>query len=396
MQAKHRKFGLKEDGTLGWLYAPTLRSRRENLPPKPELRKRPYALELDCGESVSKIDWLRVSFRGIESLHILEELTYELQNWLPDVHLMATSKKMLGYSQCITLGYWRDNSLINIGFIGVEDDLTSSNCGMVFDLAGVGCGLIQSAGYWRDMVDFIHDFDCSRITRADIALDLSDDYCRQNHITVPVIGAWVEAGLYDSSKKPASVETSVKTAGDWSDIIYGRCSVNTYVPSYEGKGGLTHYYGKRTSPVFFRTYEKAKQLLGTLKEVDKSLEDQQWWVRIEAEFKRDRNGGEIPFELLLQPDLWLVYNRPKLKLFLDRYLKYLGNQSFIADVKKTFRKKEQELKLEKKIFWARRQYGRLVKTLLDLNLTDSQIISRIKSTKTLKDFINDLDFDVSS
>lgn len=53
-------------------------------------------------------------------------------------------------------------------------------------------------------------------------------------------------------------------------------------------------------------------------------------------------------------------------------------------------KKEKGILLSRKVYWVRHTYGRLLCTLKDKGLSDSEIIDKLSRTSGLKEFVFDL------
>ena len=364
------------------------------LPPKPEGKLYTYPLlsqNYNPDHQVTHIDWLRFTLRGVEYLHVAPELFDLLEDILPDLELKRSTTKILGYSEVWTLNYWQDNQLHSLGYIGLESSSLASHAGLMCDLTGVGCGLIKQSGRWRELVDWISYFG-ARITRADVALDVCGDYARKNGITVPSMMRRVSNGFLSTPKTPASYVPAMATLGDWSDILLGNATLDNYNPATQGRGGLTLNVGTRAgSARYYRFYEKGKQILGKMAEPDADVD--MHWLRLECEFKREKTQGDIPYELLLESDAWLCSNRPELFAFVQDYRLFLCGDdadSLVMVFKKTVALSK-SLLLTRKVFFARRQYGRLVNTLLTEGFDHDKVIKMIIGSKGLKDYIYDFD-----
>lgn len=399
------KFGLKANGELGFPEEDFLASLRglragEKLTEKPEWVEPffPLLSDVSCGtpfESVSHIDWLRLTLNGGEKLWLLPDVIQLLTDSLPDLDLsfIPIDKQMLGYPLVHHIKVWQDNQFITLGFIGVCADLGASHCGLCVDLSGVACSCLQrDKEVWFRLVSFFAGYK-ARITRSDIALDLHGSYCKFNKLTVPTIALdQYNNHIFQSDYTRNKSIVSYATSGDWSPITFGGLAHDDYNPEVHSLAGLTFNVGKRTSPRYWRIYEKGKQIIGSLQDSDYRNQNpvDQHWIRIECEFKRDKDGAEIPFELLLEPDLWLVKDRSSLSSLLDDYRSYLKKNDLIRVVFQDRKKVEKTLLLQRKVAWAKRQYGRLIKTLVEQGLGNDEIVALILRDKGLKDFIYDL------
>lgn len=396
-----KQFGLKSDGKLGYLDDPfaDLYLGGDDLPPKPEWVEPFFCLlngRYDSNSwrkpltaNLTKVDWFRCSFNGDSSLWLLPDIMDELATLLPDAVFTSSPKRMMGYTDVTAISIWQDNQLIQIGWVGVELAFSSSHCGVCVDLSGVGCTLAQkNLGLWQDWIYFVAGWR-GRLTRVDLALDLMPEYCKARAITVPWLASEaVKNDMFTSERLINKKNMTYNCVGDWTPLMMGQITLGEYNPENHSPKGLTFNIGARTSPIYWRCYEKGKQLLGQLKQTDASIDRN--WVRLECEFKRDKDGANIPYELLIESDYWFVKDRPLLQDFLNAYREFLSENPIYCFAFIDFAKKEKELKLSKKIAWARRQYGRLVKTLNTIGFTNDEICTNLLGDKGLKDYIYDL------
>lgn len=400
------KAGLNSDGMIGSPLVDFKRQIhsvriRERLRSKPEWQKPTFPLlsrdTHDIFDNICRIDWLRCTLNGRENLWLLDDLFDLMRASLSDLDLIfvESDRQMLGYPTVYYIKVWQDNQLVGLGFIGVCDDFSASHVGLCLDLTGVACAYLQRDSLvWFNFVKWLAGYK-ARITRADVAFDMQGSFCKINQITVPLIASdaynqHIFAASYTRNKS----NCTYNHYGDWSVMLHGGLAKQDYDPSKHCSGGLTFNVGARSSPRYWRIYEKGKQLKGLLRDVDYvSSSNDDWWIRIECEFKRDKDGSPIPYELLLEPDLWIFKDRPMAGALLDQYRHFLNKNEAVRYVHQNKNKKEKTLLLSKKIVWARRQCGRLVTTLMKLGFTSDDVCDSLLKDKGLKDFIYDLSAD---
>lgn len=427
------KFEVQPDGSLGHSPVPNaglfskITSRRDNvlhsLPDDDGKRSRsrtfikyvsPYADEipehLDIKNNITHVDYLRTTAVGDDVLHCVQEvqdlLKYPQYVADPvadtDIEFKDTQKGYLGYPHCVKIVVVTDHSgLVDLGHIAWQDDKTSKMCGVMFDLTGKFFDYLREYAPWkyRDLFDYFTGYRF-RITRADLALDLMGSYCRAKNITVPVLNR--EACDNDLLKSQFNhhstgnkklkafdaADTKSANNGDWNCIINGHVSVDNYNPEKYSPSGLTAYHGSRKNPSFFRLYEKDKQVIG-LADLGEDHDLDKWKVRIEHEIKPNKDTAPLPFEILLAPDLFFAAGRPKLRDLYSAYRAHLELHELFAIQMLRF-KQNAQLSLKKKIFWAKRSYGRSVRTLREQGLSADEIVDALIREEGLKDFVYDL------
>lgn len=166
------------------------------------------------------------------------------------------------------------------------------------------------------------------VSRFDTAIDFDET------------GAWkslVDLGFYLAEK----YNLKVNQMGDWRD---------------EGKGGRTLYIGSRTSVTYLRIYEKGKEQIQKLIDVDASKN----WVRVELEVK-PQNKGAKAFASKMKPHE--LFGSSKWGIELGELL----GQKGIPRIKLgTIHEAESEL--DKRMAYMLYQYGKTIEDILESRL----------------------------
>ena len=340
--------------------------------------------------NITKIDWLRLTVTDLEAFH----------NSMGDIdgnggilhsagiETVWTEKGLHGYEQSAKLLMRRDADYLTLGHIATSE--AGRNKGGMFELTGLGCKLLQLSypALWNELFSVLQLNDW-RISRADIALDLPGEYCIERDYTVPsLFKQAVTHGLFKSDKlKNPNMQQSYSTAGDWSALVVGGITPESYNPIEHCPAGLTAYIGSRKgSADFFRIYEKGKELLGAEAEPDST---ERAWVRVEHEMSRKGTGREIPLDVMLRPDAYFALDRSGVRGLMDEYRASLSLEQ-AEQVQLAQFQKEKSLSLSKKIHWAKYSYGRLFRTLIHRGIEYEQIIAWLTREDGLKDFIFDI------
>lgn len=340
--------------------------------------------------NITKIDWLRLTVTDLEAFH----------NSMGDIdgkggilhsagiETVWTEKGLHGYEQSAKLLMRRDADYLTLGHIATSE--AGRNKGGLFELTGLGCKLLQLSypELWNELFSILQLNDW-RISRADIALDLPGEYCIEHGYTVPsLFKQAVTHGLFKSDKlKNPNMQQSYSTAGDWSALVVGGITPESYNPIEHCPAGLTAYIGSRKgSADFFRIYEKGKELLGAEAEPDST---ERAWVRVEHEMSRKGTGREIPLDVMLRPDAYFALDRSGVRGLMDEYRASLSLEQ-AEQVQLAQFQKEKSLSLSKKIHWAKYSYGRLFRTLIHRGIEYEQIIEWLTREDGLKDFIFDI------
>lgn len=353
-------------------------------------------------DSITALDWLRLTTNDLKSYReTLGELTTSLApgvvaqdekctGILEEAGLQVhwTDKGMHGYDVSASIKIWKDNDYLTVGSIAYSEG--GRNKGGLFELTGVGCKVLQLEypALWLELYNVLMLTDW-RISRVDIALDLSGDYAKEHGYTVPLLFKQaVNEGLFksDAQRNPL-MKQSTQPAGDWTPLLFGGISAETYDPLKDCPAGLTAYIGNRkSSDDFFRIYEKGKQLLGAMAEPE-SID--RGWVRIEHEMSRKASGRTIPLDVMLRPDEYFCAGRSNVRAIMEQLRAHRDLQAIQSWQRAQF-KREKGLLLSKKVHWARHTYGRLLRTLQDKGLSDSEIVEKLSRTAGLKEFVFDL------
>jgi DNA relaxase NicK len=299
-----------------------------------------------------------------------------------------TEKGLHGYETSASIKIWKDNDYITVGNLAYSEG--GRNKGGLFELSGMGCKVLQLEypALWLELYNVLMLAEW-RISRVDIALDLSGDYAKERGYTVPLLFKQaVNEGLFksDAQRNPL-MKQSTQTVGDWADLVCGNLSAEDYDPLQHCPAGLTAYIGNRkSSDDFFRVYEKGKQLLGAMAEpeaIDRG------WIRIEHEMSRKASGRTIPLDVMLRPDEYFCAGRSQVRSIMEQ-LRAHRDMSAIQSWQRAQFKREKGLLLSKKVHWARHTYGRLLRTLQDKGFSDTEIVDRLSRTSGLKEFVFDL------
>ncbi|MEZ5453077.1 MAG: replication initiation factor domain-containing protein [Thiothrix sp.] len=341
--------------------------------------------------NVTSVDWLRVTITDLDNFNAtMADLTGGGHGILDnaDIDVKWTDKGMHGYDTSAALLVWRDNDYLTVGHIAYAE--TGRNRGGLLELTGTGCKVLQleHPALWLELFNLLqyHDW---RVSRVDVALDLSGEYAREHGYTVPkLFEQAVNTGLFQSDRlRNPNMKQSFSMAGDWSALAVGNLTPATYDPLEHCPAGLTAYIGNRkTADDFFRVYEKGKELLGGMAEPD-SVD--RGWIRIEHEMSRKASGREIPLDVMLRPDHYFAANRGGVRAILDQLRDHQALQAAKEWQREQF-KREKSLLLSKKVHWARHSYGRLMRTLIEQGISPAEIIEWLSRTSGLKEFVFDL------
>ena len=382
-----RRYGLKSDGTLGWIVRDSIGAKmsipRDKFLYKPEFASRMFEYKyVNC---LTIVDWLRFTSPEPDAVdYILSDFTGILFD--TDLVLNESQRRHLGYEYAYSIAAWYNNNIHIVGFLAYTLDSRSSfTQGLSVEFTGDGCRYLreQCLDVWKE-IPYLIDYYRMRITRLDIALDIDGQYARDNNINIATIGAM--ADLFHSDFLRNGKPMSKSTAGDWSIFAFDGLTVDTYNPEIHAPSGLTLNIGRRTGAYFFRVYEKGKQLAGLTGEHQDA-----WWLRIEQEAKRDKKTGEIPIEAILNPDAFFLVHRPIRSIY-EKYKSHIesfGNDSIFFLVRQRS-KVEKNLLLSKKIFWLKKSYGRTIRTMLSNNYDVHFIIDNIVREEGLKNIVFDL------
>lgn len=383
-----RKYGLKSDGTLGWIVRDSVGAKmspaRDRFLYKPEFATRLF--EYKQVECLTIVDWLRFTSSDPDAVeYILSDFTGLILE--TDLVLNEVARKHLGYEHSYSMSLWYNNNIHIVGFLAYTLDRDAGfTPGISVEFTGDGCRYLreQCSGVWQEL-PYLIDYYRARITRLDIALDIDGQYARDNNINIATIGAMSD--LFQSEFLRNGKPMSKGTAGDWSIFAFDGVTVDSYRPDIHAPLGLTLNIGRRTGAYFFRIYEKGKQLAGLTGEPQDS-----WWLRIEQEAKRDKKTGEIPLGAILNPDAFFLVHRPIRSIYkkYKAHVESFGKDSiFFLSRQRT--KVEKNLLLSKKMFWLKRSYGRTIRTMLSNGYDVHFIIDNIVREQGIKNIVFDLE-----
>lgn len=352
--------------------------------------KKIHNTKAQADTNVTAVDWLRVTCTDLDAFTAtMGDLTSEggILNQA-DMDVKWKDKGLHGYERSASILIWKDNDYLTVGNIAHSEKGTTK--GGLFELTGTGCKVLQleHPALWLELFDLLqyHDW---RISRVDVALDLSGEYAREHGYTVPALfEKAVNAGLFQSDRlRNPNMKQSFSMAGDWSPLAVGNLTPATYDPLEHCPAGLTAYIGNRkTSDDFFRVYEKGKELLGGMAEPENI---DRGWIRIEHEMSRKASGREIPLDVMIRPDHYFAANRGGVRAILDQLRDHQALQAAKEWQREQF-KREKSLLLSKKVHWARHSYGRLMRTLIEQGISPAEIIEWLSRTSGLKEFVFDL------
>lgn len=340
--------------------------------------------------NVTAIDWLRMTVTDLDGFNgAMGDIADEggiLDS--ADMKIHWTEKGMHGYSESASIMIWKDSDYLTVGHIAKADQ--GQNKGGLFELTGMGCKVLQIEypDLWAELYNVLqyHDW---RISRVDVALDLSGEYAKAHGYTVPkLFEQCVMHGLLQSDNlRNPNMKQAFNMAGDWSAFAVGSLTPAIYDPLKDCPAGLTAYIGKRaSSDDFFRIYEKGKELLGKMAEPE-SID--RGWVRIEHEMSRKASGRNIPLDVMLRPDVYFCAGRSGVRAILNQLREHRAMLEAQSWQREQF-KREKGLLLSRKIHWAKHTYGRLIRTLLDKGIDAQDIIDLLSREAGLKEFVFDI------
>lgn len=196
-------------------------------------------------------DWLTFTSKIDSPFTIIELLG------IKDAQFIHLGRGLYGYQDSVLFG-------------GIRICFSNPNYpGVMVDISGMGCRTLEEYGSCEWSVIFtmiLSDPENYHITRLDVATDdkegIIDIHKMQNDI---------RDNLYSSRFHDVTFTESVKA------------------------GGLTIYFGSRTSDIFFRVYDKSKEREA---KVGADSEDLGHWVRFEISLRRDRafNFIGLPYD----------------------------------------------------------------------------------------------------
>ncbi|MES2831774.1 MAG: replication initiation factor domain-containing protein [Pseudomonadota bacterium] len=208
------------------------------------------------------MDYLRFTFLPNGSIsNAIEHVSRYMRMWfsLP-LNFIPSDKGMFGYESSHDVMVWVGGEMVRIAIVAAGGN-TAGNTLMV-DMSGQGCSIVTD---WQAVFATMQDLD-ARITRADTALDLLEDF------TVKQFDDLYFAGDFNCG---------------------GRIPSRRYFEAGDSRNphgaGRTLYLGKKANGKELCIYDKGKQL----------GDPDSDWVRVEIRFgNRDR---VIPHDIVLDP-----------------------------------------------------------------------------------------------
>ena len=357
-----------------------------------ELQKNPIhaAIQPD-GLQVTMIDWLRVTTNDLDAFKATLSEVGENGGILFEAGMdvkWKQGKGLHGYAESASILIWKDNDYLTVGNIAYSE--RGQNKGGMLEFTGTGCKVLQVEypALWLELYEIL-TYNNWRISRVDIALDLSGEYCLEHQFTVPKLfrGAKKHDLFKSDANKNPNMKAAVEPCGDWSDITVGEIKIDDYDPLQHCPAGLTMYVGNRkSSDDFFRVYEKGKEILG--KQAEPESVDR-GWIRIEHEMSRKASGRTIPLDVMIRPDEYFCAGRSNVRVIMEAVRQDRELKAIQCWQREQF-KREKSLMLSRKVHWARYTYGRTVRTLMDKGLTAEQIVDALAREAGLKEFVFDL------
>lgn len=296
----------------------------------------PSVLPDNSGYSVCT-DTLTFSFSGGCFGFDIAPVRNWLMRWSGDVLTIGGKLRARynGYAECwgIVMGDGLDAEAPSLGWLGVSKPGDNMRGRWCIHLTGVGCACVSD---WSRLVADMPAY-FAQITRVDIALD---DL---------------------SGTHSVSLAKQLWHSGAFS--LAGRPPRSQYIQNSHDAGD-TFYVGRRESGKQLRVYEKGKQLAGSGKNV---AADSVAWVRWEVELRS--KGRCIPPDVLLHPAAYLKGAYPNA-------LAWMSGEGVMLStlVEKTL------LSLDRMLFFARRQVGRLVRYCVDHGFSADAIVGAVAAS----------------
>ena len=342
----------------------------------------------------TSVDWLRATTTIMDDFyHFAKHAITACKN----LGLMVTDldKGHLGYTHSFAINIKSSDSdfLKRVGTLAFSPNILVGNKGGMFELTGSGCNVFQANfGYWYGLHIALSKTKL-RITRADIALDFKDNvgfnFMQTNKITVPTLcREGVEDGLFTADRSPK--KSLFNQYGDWSDMLFNKITIDEYNPAIHSPNGITGYFGSQASSNYWRIYEKGKEQLGSaekassgsINEVDLS------WIRVERQITR-KNKEVISLDLMLYPDKYFIRGFAKVETLLNSWIAYNSGHTVTPAPYDSFASKVKS-SIAKKVFWGRRAYGSLIKTLKNEGMEASEILDLLTRKKGVKGHVEGL------
>jgi DNA relaxase NicK len=302
------------------------------------------------GVQKTTIDWL-----GFSTFRDIEETLYGLQQIFPGMIRTAASCGMQGYPSAMALEI--DNEQMGMIGYGAKHGRISVS------LTGVCCKKLNTSGKIQFAYEVLALLEV-RLSRIDICLDLF-----QGELTYEACLWAYEQGRF--KKFGAHGMPQIKEVG-----ARGARGENL---------GRTMYLGIREGELYTRIYEKGLEIFAKMTPEFKALSTEREnlnvdengklktiaddWLRLECEFKRKSKDRPL-----------------KLEMMLDRDNFFAGAYPYFADVigLATGRGREAlrndgEIVYEKLLAAHRRAFGNHVFTMVDIGMTDAEIVASLNT-----------------
>jgi DNA relaxase NicK len=278
-----------------------------------------------------------------------------------------------------------------VGTLAFSPDVLVGNNGGMFELTGSGCNVFQANfKYWYGLHIALSKTKL-RITRIDLALDIKNNigynYMAENEITVPTLcREGYNEDLFKADRAPCAA--SFNQYGDWSRMLFGDLSIDSYDPSIHSPKGITGYFGSQASSNYWRIYEKGKEQLGSAENAAPasiSVVDLAW-IRVERQITR-KNKQVINLEAMLYCDRYFIRGFSGVEALLNSWVDYNAGSAVVPAPYESFASKVKS-SIIKKVFWGRRAYGSLINTLVNEGMKAEQIIEVLTRKTGVKGHVN--------
>lgn len=205
-----------------------------------------------------------------------------------------------------------------------------------------GTGLIHSRDNWESrLFHFLEVSISPSITRVDLAHDI---YNAPQFLIDHFLTVYDKGGFTNYRNKPA-----ISLVGNWHT---------------SDSKGRTIYIGNRSSGLYFRIYEKGKQL---------QSQDYPNWLRLEGELKSANRI--IPHDVLLRPQDYFAGLYPCLKTYVNKFSRI---QTFKNELNSDF---------DNRVKWAKHQSGGFIKLMTELGNSPDEILDLIQGNKIPKQWM---------
>ncbi len=212
----------------------------------------------------------------------------------------------------------------------------------IFKLNFGGCNpnpfLVSSGSTSSHFAQFLREhYPVHFVSRFDTALDFDEE---------GAFDSLVE--LFKMTKEEHNLK--IKYVGDWSsEVLDGKLI-------YTGSGGRTVYLGSRSSPVYFRLYEKGKEQREKMIDSEASLD----WARLELEVKPHKKENKLKASTF-EPRA--AYSCSRAALYLSQFL---GSNDIPRIKVGTVWKKTDDL--DRVLSYMLYQYGNTIERIVDERL----------------------------